>query len=78
MLGLAPMSGAVSREFPVVVSKFIEDGREVDVDAVAQEGRVLVDTVAEHVEDAGVHSGDATQMLPPQSISEEEMAKYPY
>merc|ERR1719502_397469 len=63
----------VSGEHPVVVSKFVENGRELDVDAVAQAGRVLVYTVAEHVENAGVHSGDATLMLPPQSLTENEL-----
>merc|ERR1719482_2310644 len=60
----------VSGDKPVVVSKFIEDGREIDVDAVAQKGKVLLKTVSEHVENAGVHSGDATLMLPPQTIDE--------
>jgi carbamoylphosphate synthase large subunit len=58
----------VSGDKPVVVSKFIENGREIDVDAVAQKGKVLVFTISEHVENAGVHSGDATLMLPPQTI----------
>ena len=58
----------VSGDKPVVVSKFIEDGREIDVDAVAQKGKVLLSTISEHVENAGVHSGDATLMLPPQTI----------
>ena len=50
-------------------------GREIDVDAVAQEGRVLLHTISEHVENAGVHSGDATLMLPPQTISEAALAE---
>ena len=58
----------VSGDHPVVVSKFIENGREIDVDAVAQNGKVLIFTISEHVENAGVHSGDATLMLPPQTI----------
>merc|ERR1719331_883794 len=65
----------VSGDKPVVVSKFIEDGREVDVDAVAQNGKVLLHTISEHVENAGVHSGDATLMLPPQTLSESEIAE---
>merc|ERR1719460_2493747 len=63
----------VSGDKPVVVSKFIEDGREIDVDAVAQKGKVLLSTISEHVENAGVHSGDATLMLPPQTLSDSEI-----
>jgi len=65
----------VSGDKPVVVSKFIEGGREIDVDAVACDGKVLVHTIAEHVENAGVHSGDATLMLPPQTIDDVALAE---
>lgn len=60
----------VSPDHPVVISKFIEGAQEIDVDAVAYNGKVLVHAVSEHVENAGVHSGDATLILPPQSLSE--------
>jgi len=69
------LAGEVSGDKPVVVSKFIENAREIDVDAVAQDGRVLVHTVSEHVENAGVHSGDATLLLPPQTIPDAAIAK---
>merc|ERR1719352_2135253 len=69
------LAGEVSGEHPVVVSKFIEDGREIDVDAVANEGKVLLHTISEHVENAGVHSGDATLMLPPQTIDAEPLER---
>jgi carbamoylphosphate synthase large subunit len=69
------LAGEVSGDKPVVVSKFIENGRELDVDAVAQDGRVLLHTISEHVENAGVHSGDATLMLPPQTITDQELAE---
>ncbi|CAI5755684.1 unnamed protein product [Candida verbasci] len=59
----------VSKEHPVVISKFIQGAQEIDVDAVANEGQVLVHAVSEHVENAGVHSGDATLILPPQNLS---------
>ncbi|CCE83910.1 Piso0_004507 [Millerozyma farinosa CBS 7064] len=59
----------VSREHPVVISKFIEGAQEIDIDAVANEGQVLVHAVSEHVENAGVHSGDATLVLPPKNLS---------
>merc|ERR1719428_2045077 len=69
------LAGEVSGDKPVVVSKFIENGREIDVDAVAQDGKVLLHTISEHVENAGVHSGDATLMLPPQTLSKSEIAE---
>ncbi|NXV60565.1 CPSM synthase, partial [Molothrus ater] len=65
----------VSQDYPVVLTKFIEDAREVEMDAVAKAGRVIAHAVSEHVEDAGVHSGDATLMFPTQSISQEALQK---
>ena len=56
----------VSKDHPVVVSKFIEGAREIEIDAVAQDGKLKIYAVSEHVENAGVHSGDATVVLPPQ------------
>ncbi|KAJ8119683.1 hypothetical protein ONZ43_g3421 [Nemania bipapillata] len=61
-------ASTVSTEHPVVISKFIEGAAELDVDAVASEGQLLVHAVSEHVENAGVHSGDATLILPPQNL----------
>ncbi|XP_072541100.1 carbamoyl-phosphate synthase [ammonia], mitochondrial [Salminus brasiliensis] len=65
----------VSQEHPVVITKFIRGAREVEVDAVARAGKVLVHAITEHVEDAGVHSGDATLMLPTQTISQGALEK---
>jgi carbamoyl-phosphate synthase large subunit len=56
----------VSPEYPVVVSKFIEKAKEIEIDAVAKRGELFVYAISEHVENAGVHSGDATLVLPPQ------------
>jgi carbamoyl-phosphate synthase large subunit len=56
----------VSREHPVVLSKFIENAKEIEFDGVAREGELIVHAISEHVENAGVHSGDATLVLPPQ------------
>ena len=56
----------VSPLHPVVISKFLENARELEMDAVACEGEIVVSAVSEHVENAGVHSGDATLVLPPQ------------
>lgn len=56
----------VSPLHPVVISKFLENARELELDAVASYGELIVSAVSEHVENAGVHSGDATLVLPPQ------------
>ncbi len=56
----------VSREHPIVISKFIESAKEIEIDAVANNGEVIVHAISEHIEHAGVHSGDATLVLPPQ------------
>ncbi|MGD2295097.1 MAG: carbamoyl-phosphate synthase (glutamine-hydrolyzing) large subunit [Candidatus Aminicenantes bacterium] len=56
----------ISPEYPVVISKFIESAKEIEIDAVAKEGELFVYAICEHVENAGVHSGDATMVLPPQ------------
>lgn len=65
----------VSKEHPVVISKFILESKEIDVDAVACDGVVLCMAVSEHVENAGVHSGDATLVTPPQDLNQETLAK---
>ncbi|NXI19852.1 CPSM synthase, partial [Irena cyanogastra] len=65
----------VSQDYPVVLTKFIEGAREVEMDAVAKAGRVISHALSEHVEDAGVHSGDATLMFPTQTISQEALEK---
>merc|ERR1711871_1393040 len=65
----------VSEDKPVVITKFIEGAREVDVDAVACNGEVVCHAVAEHVEMAGIHSGDATLVMPPHSLSESDLDK---
>ena len=59
----------VSPEHPVVISKYISDAKEVEVDAVASGGLVRVISIAEHIENAGVHSGDSTIVLPPQDLT---------
>ncbi|HYV18307.1 MAG TPA: carbamoyl-phosphate synthase (glutamine-hydrolyzing) large subunit [Verrucomicrobiae bacterium] len=66
----AALRGAaeVSRQHPVVISKFIQGAKELEADAVASQGRLLGVAVTEHVENAGVHSGDATVVFPPQKL----------
>jgi carbamoyl-phosphate synthase large subunit len=63
----------VSPEHPVLIDKFLDDAIEIDVDAVADGTRVLVGGVMEHIEKAGIHSGDAACALPPYSLSEDEI-----
>ncbi|KAH8432154.1 carbamoyl-phosphate synthase (glutamine-hydrolyzing) CPA2 [Aspergillus melleus] len=63
-------AAAVSPDHPVVITKFIEGAQEIDVDAVASNGQLLLHAVSEHVEPAGVHSGDATLVLPPANLEE--------
>lgn len=58
----------ISTEAPVVVSKFEQGAKEIEIDAVALNGDVLIYAIAEHIENAGVHSGDATIVLPPQKL----------
>jgi carbamoyl-phosphate synthase large subunit len=58
----------VTPEYPVVISKFILNAKEIELDAVADRGEVIASAIIEHVENAGVHSGDATMVLPPQKL----------
>ena len=62
------LAAKVSKQYPVVVSEFIEQAKEIEIDAVAKDGELLVYALSEHVEFAGVHSGDATMVFPPQKI----------
>ncbi|TVY92667.1 Carbamoyl-phosphate synthase arginine-specific large chain [Lachnellula willkommii] len=63
----------VSPDHPVVITKFIEGAQEIDVDAVGSNGKLIIHAVSEHVEQAGVHSGDATLVLPPASLDQSTM-----
>src|SRR5205814_5815806 len=63
----------VSPEHPVLIDKFLEDAIEVDVDAVADAERVVVGGVMEHIEKAGIHSGDAACALPPYSLGDDQI-----
>jgi carbamoyl-phosphate synthase large subunit len=64
-------ASAVSPDHPVVITKFIEGAQEIDVDAVASNGNLILHAVSEHVEPAGVHSGDATLVLPPANLAQD-------
>ncbi len=69
------LAANVSKEHPVVVSEFIQDAKEVEIDAVARAGEMVAYAISEHVEFAGVHSGDATIVFPPQKIYVETIRK---
>ncbi|KAI1383180.1 putative carbamoyl-phosphate synthase arginine-specific large chain [Hypoxylon trugodes] len=65
----------VSPDHPVVITKFIEGAQEIDVDGVAHQGNLILHAVSEHVEHAGVHSGDATLVLPPVNLDDSIMER---
>jgi carbamoyl-phosphate synthase (ammonia) len=62
-------AAAVSKDHPVVISKFLDGCAEIEMDGVGKDGLVICHAIAEHIENAGVHSGDATHVLPPQQLS---------
>jgi carbamoyl-phosphate synthase large subunit len=62
------LAADVSAEHPVVISKFIENSKEIEIDAVSKDGQMLYSAITEHIENAGVHSGDATVTLPAQRL----------
>ena len=62
------LAANVSEDHPVVVSKFIENAKEIEMDAVAKDGEIMAYAISEHIEFAGVHSGDATIQFPPQKL----------
>ncbi|MFN0058256.1 MAG: carbamoyl-phosphate synthase (glutamine-hydrolyzing) large subunit [Planctomycetota bacterium] len=69
------LAAEVSREHPVVISKFILNAKEIELDGVAQNGRVICYAISEHVENAGVHSGDATMVFPAQRLYHETVRR---
>ena len=68
-------ASAVSPDHPVVITKFIEGAQEIDIDAVGSNGKLLLHAISEHVEPAGVHSGDATLVLPPVNLDDMVMSR---
>lgn len=69
------LAANVSKEHPVVVTEFIQEAKEIEMDAVAQNGEIVVYAISEHIEFAGVHSGDATIQFPPQKLYVETMRR---
>lgn len=73
--GFLDMAVEVSDDAPVVISKFMEGAEEIDIDAVSDKGKVLAYAIAEHIEQGGVHSGDASLVLPAPNIKPETFAR---
>mgnify|MGYP001775257148 FL=1 len=69
------LAAEVSQKHPVVVSEFIQEAKEIEMDAVAKNGEILIYAISEHIEFAGVHSGDATIQFPPQKLYVETMRR---
>lgn len=69
------LAANVSKQHPVVVTEFIQNAKEIEMDAVAQDGEIKVYAISEHIEYAGVHSGDATIQFPPQKLYVETMRR---
>ena len=69
------LAANVSKQHPVVVSEFIQEAKEIEMDAVAQNGEIKLYAISEHIEFAGVHSGDATIQFPPQKLYVETMRR---
>ncbi len=69
------MATEVSKQYPVVVTEFIENAKEIEIDAVAKDGEMIIYAISEHVEFAGVHSGDATIVFPAQKLYNETIRR---
>lgn len=69
------LAANVSKEHPVVVTEFIQNAKEIEMDAVARDGEIIAYAISEHIEFAGVHSGDATIQFPPQKLYVETMRR---
>lgn len=75
LLNYLKEASLVSKEYPVVISKFYEGAKEIEIDAVAKDGEIIAYAISEHIENAGVHSGDATLVFPAQKIYLETLRK---
>jgi carbamoyl-phosphate synthase large subunit len=78
LIDILKKASVVSKEYPVVISKFIENAKEIDIDAIAKDGQLIEHAISEHVENAGVHSGDATLVTPPQRTFIETIRQVKY
>jgi len=69
------LAAAVSNEYPVVITKFFTDAREIECDGICDGENVFIGAIVEHIENAGIHSGDATMAIPPQTVQENVIKK---
>ncbi|MBY8980485.1 MAG: carbamoyl-phosphate synthase (glutamine-hydrolyzing) large subunit [Candidatus Lokiarchaeota archaeon] len=69
------LAASISSEYPVVITKFFTNAREVECDGICDGENVLIGAIVEHIENAGIHSGDATMAIPPQTVSNEVTLK---
>ncbi|KKN11393.1 hypothetical protein LCGC14_1027000 [marine sediment metagenome] len=69
------LAASVSSEYPVVITKFFTDAREIECDGISDGENVLIGAIVEHIENAGIHSGDATMVIPPQTVPKDVIAK---
>jgi len=69
------LAASISSEYPVVITKFFTNAREIECDGICDGENVLIGAIVEHIENAGIHSGDATMVIPPQTVSNEVTLK---
>ncbi|TES94778.1 MAG: carbamoyl-phosphate synthase (glutamine-hydrolyzing) large subunit [Promethearchaeota archaeon] len=75
LLDTLDLAASISSEYPVVITKFFINAREIECDGVCDGENVLIGAIVEHIENAGIHSGDATMAIPPQTVSNEVTLK---
>jgi len=71
LLDTLDLAASISSEYPVVITKFFTNAREIECDGVCDGDKVFIGAIVEHIENAGIHSGDATMVIPPQTVSSE-------
>ncbi|MHA2087073.1 MAG: ATP-binding protein, partial [Promethearchaeota archaeon] len=69
------LAASISSQYPVVITKFFTNAREIECDGISDGDNVLIGAIVEHIENAGIHSGDATMAIPPQTVKEEVLTK---
>ena len=69
------LAASISSEYPVVITKFFTNAREIECDGISDGDNVLIGAIVEHIENAGIHSGDATMVIPPQTVKQEVLTK---
>jgi carbamoyl-phosphate synthase large subunit len=75
LINTLDLAASISNEYPVVITKFFTNAREIECDGVCDGENVFIGAVVEHIENAGIHSGDATMAIPPQTVSSEIIEK---